>query len=130
MNLGYACINLTMGKKITTNRTMIKKTLDIKGLDYVSELSLANTKDIIKILQWNNENQIKFFRLSSAIIPWGDKLDITKLKHYEEIKKEFNSPIEFDRLLKMKVMTWTFNLRIEELIWIFWNKLRHEELED
>lgn len=50
-------------------------------------------------------------------------------RKFQEIKKEFNSPIEFDRLLKMKVMTWTFNLRIEELIWIFWNKLRHEKLE-
>ena len=51
-------------------------------------------------------------------------------RKFQEIKKEFNSPIEFDRLLKMKVMTWTFNLRIEELIWIFWNKLRHEGHED
>ena len=105
MNLGYACINLTMGKKITTNRTMIKKTLDIKGLDYVSELSLANTKDIIKILQWNNENQIKFFRLSSAIIPWGDKLDITKLKHYEEIKKELQKAGEFATKNDIRITT-------------------------
>lgn len=95
MNLGYACINLTMGKKITTNRTMIKKTLDARGLDYVSELALANTKDIIKILEWNANNGIKFFRLSSAIIPWGDKIDITKLKDYEEIKKELRKAGDF-----------------------------------
>jgi UV DNA damage endonuclease len=84
-----------MGKKITTNRTMVKKTFDIKGLDYVSQLSLANTKDIIKILEWNVQNGIKFFRLSSAIVPWGDKIDITKLKDYEEIKKELRKAGDF-----------------------------------
>ena len=50
MNLGYACINMTMGKKVTTNRAMVKRTFDANGLDYVSELALLNAKDIIKIL--------------------------------------------------------------------------------
>lgn len=86
--LGYACINLSMGKKVTTNRSMIKRTFEARGLDYVSELTLANVKDIIKILEWNVENGIFLFRLSSAIVPWGDKLDLTKLKDYEEIKTE------------------------------------------
>lgn len=86
MNIGYACINMTMGKKVTTNRSMIKKTLNAKGLDYVSELTLLNARDIIKILQWNKEHRINFFRLSSAIVPWGDKLDLTQLKDYNEIK--------------------------------------------
>lgn len=85
MKLGYACINMSMGKSVTTNRTMVKKTLNSKGLDYVSELALKNSQDIIKILQWNVENDIYFFRLSSAIIPWGDHIDIAKLKDYDEI---------------------------------------------
>jgi len=88
MNLGYACINMTLGKKITTNRSMVRKTFNQKGLDYVSELTLLNSQDIIKILEWNNANGIKFFRLSSAIIPWGDKLDLTQLKDYKQIKSE------------------------------------------
>ena len=86
MNLGYSCINMTMGKKITTNRSMVKKTLNAKGLDYVSELTLLNARDIIKILQWNKEHKINFFRLSSAIVPWGDKLELTQLKDYKAIK--------------------------------------------
>jgi hypothetical protein len=79
-NLGYACINMTMGKKVGTNRTMVKRTFQAKGLDYVSELALLNAKDIIKILEWNRLNGINFFRLSSALVPWGDGLDLTKLK--------------------------------------------------
>ena len=78
MNIGYACINMTMGKKVTTNRSMVKKTFNAKGLDYVSELALANAKDLIKILEWNRLNGINFFRLSSALVPWGDNIDIVK----------------------------------------------------
>jgi UV DNA damage endonuclease len=93
--LGYACINISMGKKVTTNRSMIKRTFEARGLDYVSELTLANARDIIKILQWNLDNGIIFFRLSSAIIPWGDKLDISKLKDLKEIKSELKKAGDF-----------------------------------
>jgi len=86
MNIGYACINMTMGKKVSTNRSMVKRTFNAKGLDYVSELTLLNARDIVKILQWNKSNKINFFRLSSAIVPWGDHLDLTQLKDYEAIK--------------------------------------------
>ena len=86
MKIGYACICLSLkGEDIGTNRSLIKKTLDTKGLDYVSEVSLLNAKDVIKILKWNKENGIYFYRLSSAIIPWGDKIDIYNLKDYAEI---------------------------------------------
>jgi len=91
MNLGYACINMTIGKKHTTNRSMIKKTFQQKGLDYVSELALKNANDILPILEWNIKHNIRFFRLSSAIIPWGDKLDLTQLKDYDEFKKALKS---------------------------------------
>ena len=85
MNLGYACINMSLGKNVTTNRSMVKRTFNSKGLDYVSELALANSKDVLKILVWNKNNNIKFFRLSSAMVPWGDGLDLTTLKDYNEI---------------------------------------------
>jgi UV DNA damage endonuclease len=85
MNLGYACINMSLGKNVTTNRSMVKRTFEAKGLDYVSELALANSKDVLKILVWNKNNNIKFFRLSSAMVPWGDGLDLTTLKDYDEI---------------------------------------------
>lgn len=103
MNIGYACINMTMGKKVTTNRTMVKKTFNAKGLDYVSELALLNAKDIIKILEWNRMNGIKFFRLSSALIPWGDSIDITQLKDYKEIKSELKKAGDFARYHNIRI---------------------------
>ena len=103
MNIGYACINMTMGKSVTTNRSMVKKTFQSKGLDYVSELALKNAKDIIKILEWNRLNNIYFFRLSSALVPWGDGLDITKLKDYDEIKYELKKAGEFAKFWNMRI---------------------------
>ena len=103
MNLGYACINMTMGKKVTTNRAMVKRTFDAKGLDYVSELALLNAKDIIKILEWNRMNGISLFRLSSAIIPWGDHLDLTQLKDYKEIKSELKKAGDFAKFHNMRI---------------------------
>jgi UV DNA damage endonuclease len=85
MNLGYACINSTLGKEITTNRTMTNATFQRRGLPYVSELALKNSKDIIKILKWNVDNGILFFRLSSMIIPWSDRIDIEQLPAYKGI---------------------------------------------
>ena len=89
MGLGYACINLTLAKnnpKITTNRSMVKKTFLNKGAIYAGELALQNVKDIIKILEWNLKNNIFFFRISSDIFPWASHYNISNLPQYYEIK--------------------------------------------
>jgi UV DNA damage endonuclease len=96
---------MTLGKAVTTNRGMVKRTFLSKGPDWVSELALANAKDIIKILEWNRQNDIKLFRLTSALIPWGDSLDITKLKDYEAICIELRKAGDFARLHKMRITT-------------------------
>ena len=86
LNLGYACINTSLqANKITTNRTMRRKTFDSKGLDYVSELSLQNVKDLKTYILWNNEFRVKLFRLSSQIFPWMEEYNWSDLKDFEEI---------------------------------------------
>ncbi len=89
-NLGYACINkgfseLPKKQRITTNRGMIKRTFQEKGLPYVSELALANCRDLLKILQWNAQNNIHFFRMSSGLFPWGSEYAFEDLPDYEAI---------------------------------------------
>ena len=87
MNLGYACINTALkANGIFTNRTMRRKTFDSKGLDYVSELSLQNVKDLETHIHWNNEHDIKLFRLSSQIFPWMEEYNWEDLKDWDEIK--------------------------------------------
>lgn len=85
MNLGYACINMTMGKKVTTNRTMIKKTFLEKGLDYVSDCVIQNVADLERIIDWNEQNGIKFYRMSSDMMPWATEYEFTQLKDWNEI---------------------------------------------
>ena len=92
--LGYACICLSL-PGYTTNRTMRKATFQQKGMDYVSDLTLQNVSDIIHILKWNKSQSINFFRLSSCLVPWGDKLDITKLKDYDAIAYELRKAGEY-----------------------------------
>ena len=86
MNLGYACINMTLGKKkITTNRSMIKKTFQQRGVNYAAELGLQNVKDLETIIKWNVENNIKLFRISSDMFPWASEYGIENLPNITEI---------------------------------------------
>lgn len=85
--IGYACINMNLSKVgITTNRSMIKKTFLQKGINYASELALQNVQDLEKIIQWNVENDIFFFRMSSDIFPWASEYNIFNLPHIVEIQ--------------------------------------------
>jgi UV DNA damage endonuclease len=85
MNIGYACINLSLGKKITTNRTMVKKTFIAKGIDYVSDLVLQNVADLERIIDWNEENGIKMYRMSSEMFPWATEYEFEQLKDWKAI---------------------------------------------
>lgn len=85
--LGYACINMTLGKeKITTNRSMIKNTFLKKGTSYASELAYKNVVDLEKILKWNVKNNIYFFRISSDIFPWASEYDLESLPQIHLIR--------------------------------------------
>jgi len=91
MNYGYACINETLSNvpkkiRVTTNRSMIKRTFKEKGINYASELALQNVQDLEKILKWNEQNNIKFFRMSSDIFPWASEYDYEDLPDIEHIR--------------------------------------------
>jgi len=90
MNLGYACINMTLGKqkpKVTTNRSMIKRTFLEKGPKYAGELGYQNSLDLLTILEWNKENGIKLFRLSSEMFPWASEYGIENSPYYKRITR-------------------------------------------
>jgi len=82
-------MTLGEGKKedrITTNRSMVKKTFLEKGLIYASETALLNAKDLVKVIKWNNDNGIKMYRMSSDIFPWASEYEFTDLPHFEDIR--------------------------------------------
>ena len=87
-NLGYACINMTLGSqkpKITTNRSMIKRTFLSEGVKYSSELALQNTRDLIEIIKWNHKNGFKLFRMTSNLIPWSSEFPLSSMPDYRKI---------------------------------------------
>ncbi len=89
-SFGYACINTELSSlpkkdRIMTNRSMIRKTFDEKGLNYASELALENCRDLVKIIRWNEEHGIKFYRISSEVFPWASEYRFEDLPHYESI---------------------------------------------
>ena len=89
MNLGYACINMTLSEskpKITTNRSMVKRTFQQKGLEYAGQLGMMNARDLFHILKWNKERGIKLFRLSSEFFPWASEYNFEELPQYLRIK--------------------------------------------
>jgi UV DNA damage endonuclease len=88
-NLGYACINETLGSqkpRITTNRSMIKRTFKERGVEYASELALQNCRDLIEIIKWNHQNGINFFRITSGLFPWYSEYKLSDMPHANRIK--------------------------------------------
>lgn len=86
-NLGYACINMHLReeKDVWTGRSLIKRTYEDKGLDYVSSLVVQNTKDLIDIIKWNAKNNIRFYRMSCNMFPFIDWYEFEDLKDFEKI---------------------------------------------
>jgi len=103
MQLGYACINMKLSypqkyggqekgvEPITTNRSMIKRTFEAKGVDYASKLTLANCKDLDKIISWNILNNFKFFRITSDLSPWKSEYEWEDLKDIKQIRMYLHS---------------------------------------
>ena len=103
MNIGYACINMQLSypqqyggkekgvKPITTGRSMIRRTFDTKGIDYASELTLANAMDLDKIMDWNILNGYNFFRITSGLAPWKSEYEWEDLKDLKRIQMYLHS---------------------------------------
>ncbi len=107
--IGYCCINLSIneGRKkkdfISVNRGMTKKTFESKGLTYVSELAIKNLEDCKRILQWNIENDIKVYRMSSDMFPCLGFYKIMDLPKINEIKNILSSIGEYIKENDMRV---------------------------
>ena len=87
-NLGYCCLTAELRERkptVFTNRTCVKKTFVEKGLPYVSQLAVANLRDLLVILRWNEEHDIRLFRLSSEIFPWFSEYKLQDLPDFEQI---------------------------------------------
>lgn len=70
--IGYCCICNTLrnrkpiAESVYCSRSLIKRTFTIRS---ASERALANCRDLLTILKWNESNGIRCFRISSELLP-------------------------------------------------------------
>lgn len=112
-NLGYACLCMDLRElkpPVFTSRDCIKRTFDAKGLPYIGELCLANCRDLARVIQWNHEHGIRFFRMSSVLWPWMGTFSFHDLPQKEEIAAALRFAGDLARKYDQRV---TFHPRCE-----------------
>ncbi|KAF8643548.1 hypothetical protein AX16_008936 [Volvariella volvacea WC 439] len=79
--LGYACLNTVLrnrrpaSESIFCSRTCRLDSLKKNGLDWVKDLGRKNVEDLITMIQWNEDNNIRFLRVSSEMFPFASHKD-------------------------------------------------------
>ena len=74
IRIGYVAISKALGKKVTSSSTVTfanynKILSEEKRLEKLKTVTLSNLEDLEKILKYNIENEIHFYRITSALIP-------------------------------------------------------------
>jgi UV DNA damage endonuclease len=106
ISLGLCCINnelndLKKENRIYCNRTMIRKNFTVEK---AKEYALKNVQDICKLIEWNEQHNIKHLRLSIDMFPhYTDEetekytLDFAKieLKKAGDLAKKYGHRITF-----------------------------------
>ena len=72
IQLGLCCLNITLKQHnppIYPSRTIIQRIIQQKGIEEVKRRITLNLLDLIKMIEWNEQNGIKVFRISSDLFP-------------------------------------------------------------
>ena len=107
IQLGLCCLNMTLraqNPSIFASRKMIIRTIKQKGIICLKQKIVQNLKDVLKIMDWNEENGIKVYRLSSEMFPhksnpkveeYSFDFAIDLLKQIGEKSKRLNQRLTF-----------------------------------
>ncbi|KAH9993331.1 UV-endonuclease UvdE-domain-containing protein [Russula compacta] len=73
--LGYACLNTVLRASkpdsIFCSRTCRINTILKHGLGFAKDLGIRNARDLAKLIRWNEDNRIRFMRISSELFPFA-----------------------------------------------------------
>ena len=70
IQLGLCCMNTILrGQNVFSSRSIVLKTFETKGVDYLKERILENLRDTLTLMNWNKKHNIHVFRLSSELFP-------------------------------------------------------------
>jgi UV DNA damage endonuclease len=103
---GYCCINQQLSKQgIRTGRTMIDRKFRLGGLQLASDISLANAKDLLTILQWNESQGIRLFRVGSELFPRWNHYELSDLPGIAEITSHLRAAGDYARAHGHRITT-------------------------
>lgn len=92
LTIGYCCINTCLRKQdIFCSRTCRLATIQERGIDYSYELANKNLQDLKKIIEWNEKNKIRLYRMSSDMFPFATHPDYYQkynLSQFSDVLKE------------------------------------------
>jgi len=95
---GYACINMQLSSNnIRTGRTMIDRKFKLGGMQLASDISLANAKDLLTILKWNEQHGIRLFRIGSEIFPRWNHYRLEDLPDIDAISYHLRAAGDYAR---------------------------------
>ncbi len=94
IRIGYVAISNVLGKKVTSSSTITftnynKILSEEKRLEKLKTVTLSNLEALEEILKYNIENQIHFYRITSALIPLVTHPEVGYWGHREIFKKDF-----------------------------------------
>lgn len=72
VQLGLCCINTQLRFQkppVFASRKMIIRSIVEQGIDVLKSKIIQNLKDVLTMMEWNEQNGIKVFRLSSELFP-------------------------------------------------------------
>lgn len=72
VQLGLCCMNTTLKKEkvpVYASRRIIVRIIDEKGIEELKRRIILNLQDMLKMMDWNEKNGIKVFRMSSELFP-------------------------------------------------------------
>ena len=110
IRLGYVAISKKLGKKVTSSSTVTfsnynKIILPNKKLEKLKSVAASNLKDLETIIRYNIENNIHFYRITSALIPLVTHPEVGYWGHREFLRKDFEYVGKLINDSKMRVDT-------------------------
>lgn len=110
VRLGYVAISNVLGKKVTSSSTVTfanykKIASEEKRIEKLKTVTLSNLDALTQLIKYNIENEIHFYRISSALIPLVTHPEVGYFGHREIFKKDFEYIGKLIRESNMRVDT-------------------------
>ncbi|MDD6794775.1 MAG: UV DNA damage repair endonuclease UvsE [Clostridiaceae bacterium] len=110
VRLGYVAISKKLGPKVTSSSTVTYKnysklTSEQIKKDKLKSITLSNLNDLTTIIKYNIENDLHFYRITSALIPLATHPDVGYWGHREIFNKDYAYIGELIKEANMRVDT-------------------------